>query len=59
MATLRGSDWVDKIFFFHYTDGPDQGNRGFGIVNEDFSAKPVYRFLQSVLNPVATLSEVV
>ena len=59
VATLRGSDWVDKIFFFHYTDGPDQGNRGFGIVNEDFSAKPVYRFLQSVLNPVATLSEVV
>jgi hypothetical protein len=59
VATLRKSDWVDRIFFFHYTDGPDQGNAGFGIVNEDFSPKPVYRFLQSVLSPAATLSEAV
>ena len=55
VAALRRSDWVDKIFFFHYTDGPDRGNEGFGIVNEDLSAKPVYRFLQAVLNPAATL----
>jgi hypothetical protein len=57
VATLSRSDWVDRIFFFHYTDGPDQGNGGFGIVNEDLSPKPVYQFLQSVLSPAATLSE--
>lgn len=59
VASLRASEWVDKIFFFHYTDGPDQGNGGFGIVREDFSPKPVYQFLRSVLRPAAALGEAV
>jgi hypothetical protein len=57
VATLRQSDWVQRIFFFHYWDGPDQGNGGFGIVNADFSPKPVYRFLQSVLRPAAAFRQ--
>ncbi|MCI0410920.1 MAG: glycosyl hydrolase, partial [Acidobacteria bacterium] len=51
VATLREESWVARLFFFHYWDGPGQGNGGFGIVNEDFSPKPAYRFLQSVLRP--------
>jgi hypothetical protein len=51
VASLRTKSWVDKLFFFHYWDGSGQGNGGFGIVNEDFSPKPTYRFLQSVLHP--------
>jgi hypothetical protein len=53
VASLRVKSWVNRLFFFHYWDGPGQGNGGFGIVNEDFSPKPAYRFLQSVLNPPA------
>lgn len=51
VASLRKSDWVQNVFFFHYWDGPRQGDGGFGIVNEDFSPKASYRFLQSVLKP--------
>ena len=40
-----------RLFFFHYWDGPGQGNGGFGIVNEDFSPKPAYLFLQTILRP--------
>jgi len=42
---------VSRVFFFHYWDGPGQGNGGFGIVNEDFTPKPAYQFLQSILRP--------
>ena len=59
VASLRNSDWVDRIFFFHYWDGPDQGDGGFGIVNANLSPKPVYFFLQGVLRPVAVVSELV
>lgn len=52
VASLRGSKWVQGIYFFHYWDGPGQGNRGFGIVNEDFTPKPTYWFLQAVLRPL-------
>jgi hypothetical protein len=58
VAELRISPWVDRIFFFHYTDGPGQGNGGFGIVREDLSPKPAYIFLQAVLNPVAVTERV-
>jgi len=51
VAVLREKTWVTRVFFFHYWDGPGQGNGGFGIVNEDFSPKPAYAFLQSVLRP--------
>lgn len=44
--------WVSRLFFFHYWDGPGQGDGGFGIVNEDFSPKPAYVFLRSVLRSV-------
>ncbi|HEX6738581.1 MAG TPA: hypothetical protein VF310_09930 [Vicinamibacteria bacterium] len=40
--------WVHRVFFFHYWDGPGQGNGGYGIVNQDFSPKPAYVFLRSV-----------
>jgi hypothetical protein len=53
VATLRDTTWVHRIFFFHYWDGPGQGDGGFGIVREDFTPKPAYRFLQSVLKPSA------
>jgi len=52
-AVLREREWVERLFFFHYWDGPGAGNGGFGIVNEDFSPKPAYRFLQSALAPAA------
>lgn len=51
VAVLREKTWVARLFFFHYWDGPGQGNGGFGIVNEDFSPKPAYLFLQSILRP--------
>jgi hypothetical protein len=51
VSTLREKAWIEKLFFFHYWDGPGQGNGGFGIVNEDFSPKPAYRFLQGILAP--------
>jgi hypothetical protein len=51
VAVLREKTWVSRLFFFHYWDGPGQGNGGFGIVNEDVSPKPAYFFLQSVLRP--------
>ncbi len=51
IAALPEKPWVKKVFFFHYWDGPGQGDGGFGIVNEDFSPKPAYHFLQTVLPP--------
>jgi hypothetical protein len=51
VAALREKTWVTRLFFFHYWDGPGQGNGGFGIVNQDFSPRPPYLFLQSVLRP--------
>jgi hypothetical protein len=51
VASLRVNPWVQRIFFFHYWDGDGQGNGGHGIVNENFSPKPAYRFLQSILRP--------
>lgn len=57
LRTLPSEEWVTRVFFFHYWDGPGQGNGGFGIVNQDFSPKPAYLVLRSVLNPAAfTLS---
>jgi len=49
LIVLQEETWVNRVFFFHYTDGPGQGDGGFGIVNEDLSPKPAYRVLQSVL----------
>jgi hypothetical protein len=49
LATLRAETWVSRLFFFHYWDGPGQGNGGFGIVNEDFSYKPAYFVLQTAM----------
>jgi hypothetical protein len=51
VAGLSDRAWVSRVFFFHYWDGPGQGSGGFGIVNEDFSPKPAYLFLQSILRP--------
>lgn len=51
VIVLQDETWVHRLFFFHYTDGPGQGNGGFGIVNEDLSPKPAYRVLQTVLQP--------
>jgi hypothetical protein len=51
LHTLRVETWVARLFFFHYWDGPGQGNGGFGIVNEDLTGKPAYFVLRSVLNP--------
>ena len=53
VAGLSERTWVSRVFFFHYWDGPGQGNGGFGIVNEDLSPKPAYLFLQSILQPAA------
>lgn len=53
VAVLGEREWVERLFFFHYWDGPGAGNGGFGIVNEDFSPKPAYLFLQSALAPAA------
>jgi len=51
VAAIAERTWVSRVFFFHYWDGPGQGNGGLGIVNEDFSPKPAYLFLQSTLRP--------
>jgi polysaccharide biosynthesis protein PslG len=51
VAVLSEKTWVNRLFFFHYWDGPGQGNGGLGIVNEDFSPKPAYLFLQTILRP--------
>jgi hypothetical protein len=51
LRTLRTETWVSRLFFFHYWDGPGQGNGGFGIVNEDLTPKPAYFVLRSVMNP--------
>lgn len=51
VGILQEKPWVERLYFFHYWDGPGAGNDGFGIVNEDFSPKPAYRYLQSVLAP--------
>ncbi len=51
LQTLRVETWVSRLFFFHYWDGPGQGNGGFGIVNEDLTPKPAYFVLRSVLQP--------
>lgn len=51
VALLEEKTWVARLFFYHYWDGPGQGNGGFGIVNQDLSRKPAYGFLQSVLRP--------
>lgn len=49
LRTLREELWVERLFFFHYWDGPGQGNDGFGIVNEDFFPKPAYVTLSAAL----------
>jgi hypothetical protein len=54
LIVLQQEQWVNRLFFFHYTDGPGQGNGGFGIVNEDLSPKPAYRVLQSVVRAAGT-----
>lgn len=51
LATLGQEDWVSRLYFFHYWDGPNQGNGGFGIVNEDFTPKPVYQVLRGAVHP--------
>ena len=51
LQTLRVETWVGRLFFFHYWDGPGQGNGGFGIVNEDLTPKPAYSVLRSALSP--------
>jgi hypothetical protein len=40
---------VNRVFFFHYTDGPGQGDGGFGIVAEDLTPKPAYHALRAVV----------
>jgi len=51
VATLRQKTWVERVFFYRYWDGPGAGDTEWGIVNEDFSPKPTYRFLQAVVEP--------
>lgn len=61
LSTLPVEPWVDRLFFFHYWDGPGQGDGGFGIVNEDFAPKPAYFALRSALaeTPALPASSVV
>jgi hypothetical protein len=54
LIVLQREPWVNRLFFFHYTDGSGQGNGGFGIVNENLSPKPAYGSLQAVLRAAAT-----
>jgi polysaccharide biosynthesis protein PslG len=49
VSALGERAWVSRLFFFHYWDGPGQGDGGFGIVNQDRSPKPAYSFLRSIL----------
>jgi hypothetical protein len=44
--------WIDRLFFFHYWDGPGGGDGGYGIVNEDFSPKAAHFFLSQRVNAV-------
>ncbi|GMR22144.1 MAG: hypothetical protein BMS9Abin37_0472 [Acidobacteriota bacterium] len=53
LRTLQQELWVQHLFFFHYWDGPGQGNGGFGIVNDDFSPKPAYHTLRAAVNTEA------
>ena len=48
-VVLQEKAWVSRVFFFHYTDGPGQGDSGFGIVEEDLTPKPAYQALRSVV----------
>jgi hypothetical protein len=57
LIVLQEEAWVHRLFFFHYTDGPGQGNGGFGIVNEDLSPKPAHGVLQTVLQPRALVGD--
>jgi hypothetical protein len=56
LLVLQERAWVDRLFFFHYWDGPGQGDAGFGIVNADRSPKPAYHTLQSVMQAAAGAS---
>jgi len=49
LVVLQENDWVNRVFFFHYTDGPGQGDGGFGIVAEDLTPKPAYHTLRAVV----------
>jgi hypothetical protein len=51
VAILEEKRWVSRLFFFHYWDGPGQGDGGYGIVGENLAPKPAHRFLQSRLRP--------
>jgi hypothetical protein len=48
-VVLQEKAWVNRVFFFHYTDGPGQGDGGFGIVAEDLTPKPAYHALRAVV----------
>ena len=50
---LQERDWVSRVFFFHYTDGPGQGDGGYGIVNQDLTRKPAYQALQALMRAAA------
>ena len=52
-VVLQERDWVERVFFFHYTDGSGQGNGGYGIVNEDLTPKPAHHALQAVVRAAA------
>jgi len=52
-VVLQERAWVERVFFFHYTDGPGQGDAGYGIVNQDRTPKPAYHALQSVVRAAA------
>jgi hypothetical protein len=52
-VVLQERAWVERVFFFHYTDGAGQGDGGFGIVNEDLTPKPAYLALRSVVRAAA------
>ena len=52
-VVLQERAWVERVFFFHYKDGPGQGNGGYGLVNEDTTPKPAYLALQSVVRAAA------
>jgi hypothetical protein len=49
LVVLQERAWVNRVFFFHYTDGPGQGDGGFGIVTEALTPKETYYALQAVV----------